>query len=89
MTFSEVSLLKILMNAYTKVSPQMNLNVQKLSQCIKNDKKDKINYRPGSILSNISKQFERSMHQQINILYHFYQSFNAVSDKDSMHNSAF
>ena len=44
----------------------MNVNVQKLSQSIKNDKKDKNNYRPVSILSNISKLYERCMHQQIN-----------------------
>ena len=43
----------------------MNVNVQKLSQSIKNDKKDKNNYRPVSILSNISKLYERCMHQQI------------------------
>ena len=32
----------------------------------KNDKKDKNNYRPVSILSNISKLHEKCMHQQIN-----------------------
>ena len=31
----------------------------------KNDKKDKNNYRPVSILSNISKLYERCMHQEI------------------------
>ena len=44
----------------------MNVNVQKLSQSIKNDKKDKNNYRPVSILSNISKLYEKCLHQQIN-----------------------
>ena len=43
----------------------MNVNVQKLSQCLKKHKKDKNNYRPVSILSNISKLNERCMHQQI------------------------
>ena len=43
----------------------MNLNVQKFTQCTKKDKKDKNNYRPVSILSNISKLYERCMHQQI------------------------
>ena len=32
----------------------------------KNDKKNKNNYRPVSILSNISKLYEKCMHQQIN-----------------------
>ena len=41
----------------------MNLNVQKLSQCIK---KDKNNYRPVSTLSNISKLYDKCKHQQIN-----------------------
>ena len=44
----------------------MNLNVQKLSQCVKMIKKNKNNYRPICILSNISKLYEKSMHQQIN-----------------------
>ena len=44
----------------------MNLNVQKLSQSIKKDKMDINNYRPVSILSNISKLYERCMHKQIN-----------------------
>ena len=44
----------------------MNLSVQKSSQFTKKDKKDKNNYRPVSILFNISKLYERRMHQQIN-----------------------
>ena len=41
--------------------------MQKLSQCIKKCiKKDKNNYIPVSILSNISKLYEMWMYQQIN-----------------------
>ena len=56
----------------------------------KNDQKNKNNDRPVSILSNISKLCERCMHQQImNILNHFYRGFSAVSNKNSLHNTAF
>ena len=72
-TFSEVSLLKISMNAQAKVFSQINLNVPKLSQCIKKiDKKDKNNYRPVSILSDIPKLYEKCMYQQIN---EYFESF--------------
>ena len=44
-----------------------------MSQCIKKiDKKDKNNYRPVSILSNIPKLYEKCMHQQIN---EYFESF--------------
>ena len=66
LAFPEASLLKISINAETKTFSQMNLSVQKSSQFTKKDKKDKNNYRPVSILFNISKLYERRMHQQIN-----------------------
>ena len=50
------------------------------------DKKDNNSYRPVCILSNISKLYKRCyINKSLNILNHFYQSFNAVLDKDSVH----
>ena len=51
----------------------------------KNDKKDKNNYWPMSILSNISKVYEKYMQKQLNWYFLiFCQSFNVAFDKDSV-----
>ena len=53
----------------------------------KNDKKDKSNYRPISILSNISKIYERCIQKQLNeYLANFLSKFQSVFDKDSVLN---
>ena len=54
-------------------------------------KTSKFNYRPVSILSNISKIYERLMFEQMSesTLNLFYQNFNVVSEKGLVLNTAF
>ena len=70
---------------------QVNLNVQKLYQCIKKIIKRIRITTDLSVFCLIYKNYMKGVciNKSMNILNHFYQSFNVVSDKDSVHNTVF
>ena len=54
--------------------------------CLKNGKLSKNNYRPLSILPNLSKIFQGSMYHHILITWlSFYQNFSSVLEKGVTH----
>ena len=53
----------------------------------KDEKFLKTNYRPVSILSTVSKIYERCLYDQINEYFqHYFQNYSVVSVRDIVHN---
>ena len=52
-----------------------------------NSRNDETNYRPVSILSNLSRVYEKRMFKEMEGYFDvFYQNANVVSEKASVHN---